>query len=449
MANEEQEVSLTIGRTIFRRTWSRTPSFLTFLFSVVDLFVDGPVPGHAPESRPQDPTPDRTATTVGYRTTVVAAPRVLDRHGYTTEFLSEIYACFRPELDQHVRWSIEEDLRDLVTFAREQGRESELSWMGELQSEVEAHCANSAGSSLEDLRAFTAMLRELMEPTPLPPNVGLGNPLSDFDELGDLIATAGRTWPASIMRVATLFTPAYLTDYPEPVMVVYLRLLLDAAPKHMVVELDLSHVVANKTDARALHTGLAIRLMNKLDLYQRMFRPLSDREPEVRDLYARTQIRQLLDQLDQPAHAAKAKGDLLEKLMNQIFSSEPGLQVVQANYLTGDEEIDLIIKNNVDRPFWHNLGSALIFVECKNWSGPVGPNEVRNFEGKLLNHAGLVKVGILVAPNGFTKNVETAIRRSSRDLHTLLLIDRTDLDHLASGTDHVLDWIENLLCRPI
>ena len=109
----------------------------------------------------------------------------------------------------------------------------------------------------------------------------------------------------------------------------------------------------------------------------------------------------------------------------------------------------MVVKNNVGRPFWTGLGSPLLFVECKNWQAPVGAAEIRNFEGKLANHSPLARIGILVAPGGFTSQAVAAIKRSSRDPYTIALADRMELDALAYGAEPVLDWLERLLCRPI
>jgi restriction endonuclease Mrr len=146
---------------------------------------------------------------------------------------------------------------------------------------------------------------------------------------------------------------------------------------------------------------------------------------------------------------AQEKGEALESLMAAAFSLRPQLEVVERRYSTGDEEIDLIVKNNVARPFWQGLMSPLLFAECKNWTDPVGASEVRNFEGKLQNHAPLVKVGLLIAPGGFTSEARNAIKRGSRDDYSLALVERADLEQLANGAESVLDWLERVLCRPI
>ena len=272
--------------------------------------------------------------------------------------------------------------------------------------------------------------------------------LADFDSLQMLLlGTVGRL-PAAVLRTASLFDESYMLDYPEVVGLIYVRLMLDATPDEAVVELDLHDIVDDVDEVRSMHTDLASELLKKLDVYQRMFRVLSDRETDVRDLYARTQVRNALVELDGP-ESGKGKGDVLEDLMSAAFSMKPELQVVQSNYMTGDEEIDLIVKNNVARPFWQSLGSSLIFVECKNWSTAVGAGEVRNFEIKLQNHAPLVRIGILVAPNGFTREAASEAKRASRDSYILTLVDRTALERLAHEGASVIDWLEDLLCKPI
>jgi restriction endonuclease Mrr len=245
-----------------------------------------------------------------------------------------------------------------------------------------------------------------------------------------------------------LFDDGYIALYPEVVSLLYSRLVLDAMPDDAMVELDVQQVVETEADVRALHSDLAYELLHKVDVYERVFRALSAREEDVQDRYARTQVRNSLASL-QRAGDAQAKREALESLMAAAFSIKPQLQVVERTYSTGDEEIDLIVKNNVARPFWQSLGSPLIFVECKNWTAPVGAPEVRNFEVKLQNHTPMTRVGILVAPGGFTSEAINAIKRSSRDPYSIALAKREDLEHLAYGAETVLDWLERILYRPM
>lgn len=185
-----------------------------------------------------------------------------------------------------------------------------------------------------------------------------------------------------------------------------------------------------------------------MDVYQRVFSVMSDRRGDVQDRFHRVAIKNALTDLGKTG-TAQEKGDRLEELMDSVFSLKPDLEVVQRKYDLGDEEIDLVVKNNVARPFWQSLGSPLLFVECKNWSSKVGAPEVRDFESKLRNHRPMTRLGILVAPGGFTKEALEAIKRISRDSISVALVNGDDLDQLAHGSTSILDWLEYLITKQV
>jgi hypothetical protein len=109
---------------------------------------------------------------------------------------------------------------------------------------------------------------------------------------------------------------------------------------------------------------------------------------------------------------------------------------------TGDEEIDLIVKNNIDRPFWLAFNTPLFFIECKNWISPVGVTELRNFEMKMINHSKLTKIGFLVSLNGFTRGIESELKRAGREDYHIVLLEGTDLKDFASSSADFFEWLE-------
>lgn len=456
---------LTIGEIVFRWKY-HVPTFLTFVFSQDDVFIERE---HVLEELDEDDNPveldpdDLCIEKGGYRTTVASAKAVLDGYGYTVAFFAEIYQSFRPGLDTQVRdW-----------LSDEVGRHAGLGVGEELNARIDAHLSASPSTALEDLQSFTAFLRQAIEtdlemepfledlvydqgPDQPPRRVPVAEhvrrygrtDLADFETLQELVLNRAERVPGNVLRPMVLFDEAYVSDYPEVVSLLYTRLVLDAMPDDAVVELDVAQVVETEAEIRVLHMDLAYQLLQKVDVYQRVFRALSQREEDVQDRYARTQVRNALTDLG-VATGAQAKGEALEGLMGAAFSIKPHLQVVQRRYSTGDEEIDLVVKNNVGRPFWTGLGSPLLFVECKNWTARVGAPEIRNFEGKLANHAPLARIGILVAPGGFTTEAVSAVKRSSREARTIALVDHEDLEALAHGAQTVLEWLEEQLCEPI
>jgi hypothetical protein len=457
---------LRIGDIVF--TWKyHVPTFLTFVFKEEDLFIKREeVIVDPDEEEPVEIDPDVLyIEEAGFRTTVGAAKAVLDEYGYTLEFFADIYDSFRAGLQETVRDVLDDEIGGQANEAGEDLSEEDL------QRRVRAHLSASPDTAIGDLQAFTAFLREAIEkdlqmepfledivydregkePLRVPVKSHLryrATDLADFETLQTLVIKRASRVPANVLRPLMLFDEGYVFVFPEVVSLLYTRLLLDAMPDDAVVELDVHEVVETEAEVRSMHSDLAYELLHKVDVYERVFRALSAREEDVQDRYARTQVRNALANLEH-ARDAQTKGEALESLMAAAFSIKPQLQVVERTYSTGDEEIDLIVKNNVARPFWQSLGSPLIFVECKNWTAPVGAPEVRNFEGKLQNHTPMTRVGILVAPGGFTSEAINAIKRSSRDPYSIALATRKDLEHLAYGAETVLDWLERILWKPI
>jgi restriction endonuclease Mrr len=130
-----------------------------------------------------------------------------------------------------------------------------------------------------------------------------------------------------------------------------------------------------------------------------------------------------------------------------LFTSNNHLELVDKRVSTGDEEIDLVIKNNIDRPFWMAFNSPLFFVECKNWHKSVGSKEMRDFETKMRNHSKLAKLGFFVSYNGFTTEALEELKRAGREDYHIVLIKKANLlEYLQLGKPF-FEWLENLVIQ--
>src|SRR5262245_52109407 len=95
------------------------------------------------------------------------------------------------------------------------------------------------------------------------------------------------------------------------------------------------------------------------------------------------------------------QGKALEDLICYLFEKVPGIEIVARNELNAfqTEELDVAVWNNKSKGALDFLPS-LFMVEAKNWSQPVGSQEVAYFATRL-KHRGCDH-GILVATNGIT-----------------------------------------------
>ncbi len=128
------------------------------------------------------------------------------------------------------------------------------------------------------------------------------------------------------------------------------------------------------------------------------------------------------------------KGALLETLMLMLFRSIAGFEYAAVNRQNELEEIDVIVQNASTDLFWQKEGGYLL-VECKNWSKPVGTDELNLFQLKVERRFGRSTLGFFVALNGYAKTakIEEWTRRGGQSL--VVLLDGDDLDALINASD--------------
>jgi len=433
---------LKVGPTEFN--WKYLiPTFLTFLFDKRDFF-----------SRPRRLRPTTGwYEEVGYRTTCGKALQNLDRLGYDLRFFSDVYDQFHDEIEEELKSNLEDEIYEKASGP---GRKSNVSKA--VRTHMQAYPVQSRLDDLRDFIAFleTILLRKVGKPLSLLVSTAKGKreiKLPDFESgnLADLELLEGYfvgeavKFPPSIVKTSMLFRETYFISYHEVLSLMYTRLLLQACPSSLKVTLDLHDICFAEDEVKDIAADLKKELTRKVLLYGRAFKHLVDQAEDYRDEFIKSRARLLLRQLTQPGNSNE-RGNLLEDLLSTIFTHVPGLEVVEKRYTTGDEEIDLLLKNDVSRPFWIALSSPMIFVECKNWKDPVGVKELRDFEIKIQNHHPLVRVGLFIAPNGFSRECESELKRNSRDKYSLVPITREELEKLAVGPHRALDWLERIIC---
>ena len=124
---------------------------------------------------------------------------------------------------------------------------------------------------------------------------------------------------------------------------------------------------------------------------------------------------------------ASRKGEALERTLVLLFKTIPGLQNAVPNRQNEIEEIDVMVRNEAGDP-WLSKQSDYLFVECKNWSRPVGVEQARSFLWKLHHSFGRARLGIFVAMSGVTAPFRETLRRESAGDKVVVLLDADGLD---------------------
>lgn len=109
-----------------------------------------------------------------------------------------------------------------------------------------------------------------------------------------------------------------------------------------------------------------------------------------------------------------AKGKALEELLVRLFADSPSFIVNSIRTKTETEEIDIMVLNKSNDPRFKRE-SAILLVECKNWSSKCGKNEFVVFKEKVENRRSRCSLGFLISWNGFADTVTKEMLRGSRE----------------------------------
>jgi hypothetical protein len=137
-----------------------------------------------------------------------------------------------------------------------------------------------------------------------------------------------------------------------------------------------------------------------------------------------------------------AQGRALEDLVCYLFEAIPGITVTERNVTNPfrTEELDVAFWNDLHRRGLWFLPTTLL-VECKNWSRPVGSDEVAYFVRRLQNRS--LNLGFLVSARGITGSASELtdahfqIATALKDGVRVLVIDRSEIEQLAHSDDLV------------
>jgi len=122
-----------------------------------------------------------------------------------------------------------------------------------------------------------------------------------------------------------------------------------------------------------------------------------------------------------------------KELVCAVFEAIPGMEVQAIERRPGGDDVDMVLWNEGTDPVGEDL-DRVILVECKDWSGPVGGDSVRELLQRITSRG--LHSGVLVTSSGFSKDALEEARRSlSRDQVRLLLLDGKALEKVASAED--------------
>lgn len=388
---------------------------------------------------------------VGFRSTVARTKRALDSLGLTREFFEALYASYRPGFLPYALGYLEGFEHAIKFKLAERGGLGFAEPTGHMPlslSDVECiRRTTESGNATREFEAAITLLRDyqgrswkayLGEEPPLIPNFKLEPPSSLIDE--------------EILRASMLgmFLEYAEQDLPEIAWLIQVRLVLDASSPNSRVRLSLRDWVEEGGDLDELLPWAIEQLASKVSAYQQTFDAITGGDETICREVARRRLRDNWNRLFESGINSHEKGKRLEAFVEALIDCSSGLIVVQKNIRNATEELDMVVKNQVGSPFWSSLNSPLIFVECKNWSTPVGVKEARVFESKLRQSLTYCRIGIFVALNGTTEPFRVHVRTLYREGIAIAIITREDVEEILESRElEMIDWLESIITRDI
>lgn len=139
---------------------------------------------------------------------------------------------------------------------------------------------------------------------------------------------------------------------------------------------------------------------------------------------------------------SQKKWTAFEIFLKELFNKIQWFEVLNVEQ-SSDEQIDLIVKNNINRPFWISLQTSLILVEAKNRTKNTSTEVLNTLRWKMDWHKNFSRIWVVIALNWFTSEVEKNQLRDWSWDKILVAIDWNDIEKMLNNKENPIIWLEN------
>jgi len=138
------------------------------------------------------------------------------------------------------------------------------------------------------------------------------------------------------------------------------------------------------------------------------------------------------------------KGEKFEHFISLIFQSIGFSQVLKRVKDKSLNEVDLIIRNDIEDSFLSKFGKYIL-IECKNKpEEKVNKNDFILFNTKLKNTNGLAELGIIATTGHITRNTYLEALRDSGEVRKILFLSNPEIEKLIKASNKLSEF-KNLI----
>lgn len=378
---------------------------------------------------------------IGYDITAKKAIQNLDNLGITLEFLISIYSKYRPHF-MRLGVAIFQGGLEVMKVMQESGKidktDNYSKWIERINRSDAKMDIMAAIEILKSDREIETSRTSDFE-TPFLPSILVVKKNEDFND-SDLIEAC----------TFGIFLEYALEHLPEIYQLYEWRLWLEACNNKVKVTLNLAEWLYEGGDIEEVIPSSIKELSDKVITYSKTFDTLIGGNETLKIEYSRRKLIEDWKHCQNSNLSSYEKGLNLEIFTATLVDSIKGLSIIEKNLRSEFEELDLIVKNNINNPFIQTLNSPILLIECKNWSTPVGVDEARVFESKIRELGKRANIGMFVAINGVTSAFKKHLNNIKREDYTIVVITYTDINELIYSSDlNSLDWLETMISKHI
>jgi Holliday junction resolvase-like predicted endonuclease len=372
---------------------------------------------------------------IGFNISVKRAISNLNKLGITLDFLTAIYARYRPGFAYQNKMMLEVSKDIAKKFGKTKFNIRNEQYIKRIEDSNAVKDISAVVSVLREDRIIETALVSVYDGVPFIPSIMV---IKNRDELSQ----------ENILEACTFgsFIEYAKEQLPEIYQLFEWRLLMEASANNSRVKLNLAEWIYEGGDINTVIPESIKELSEKVLSYSKTFDTLIGGDKTIKIEYSRKKIIGDWKTSKERIKNNYEKGRRLENFTATLIDSIDGLSIIEKNLKSDLEELDLVVKNNIQSPFIQSINSPILLVECKNWTNPVGIEEARVFESKIRELGQRANLGIFVALNGVTAPFKKHLNNLKRENYTILVLTNKEIEELTVSYNlDANEWIESLI----
>jgi len=372
---------------------------------------------------------------IGFDITVKKAISNLNKLGITLDFLTAIYARYRPGFVYQNKMMLDVSVEVEKKIGKTSRNIQYEQYIKRIEESNAVNDISAVINVLKEDRNIETVLVSVYDEVPFIPSIMV---IKNRNELSQ----------DNILEACTFgsFIEYAKEQLPEIYQLFEWRFWMEASANNSRVKLNLAEWIFEGGDINYVIPESIKELSEKVLSYSKTFDTLVGGDETIKIEYSRKKIIEDWKTSKEKIENNYEKGRRLENFTATLIDSIDGLSIIEKNLKSDFEELDLIVKNNIKSPFIQSINSPIILVECKNWTKPVGIEEARVFESKIRELGQRANLGIFVALNGVTPPFKKHLNNLKRENYTILVLTNKEIEELT--VSYKLDaneWIESLI----